>query len=98
MREFLNTDRWTMPETAARGRRELVVPLRRVPQYEAMLPQLVATAHARARPCLAKTAVDQRSLAGSTDAHHTKAATVDNVVRFKRETSRRAAICLIFVP
>jgi hypothetical protein len=41
MREFLNTDRWTMLGKAPRGRRDLVVPLRRKPKYEAMLPQIV---------------------------------------------------------
>jgi hypothetical protein len=39
--EFLNTDRWIMLGTAPRGRRDVVVPLRRTPKYEVMLPQIV---------------------------------------------------------
>ena len=45
---FLNTDRWTMLGKAPRGRRDVVVPLRRTPKYEAMLPQIVEMAEAGA--------------------------------------------------
>ena len=48
MWEFLNTDRWIMLGTAPRGRRDVVVPLRRTPKYEAMLPQIVEMAEAGA--------------------------------------------------
>lgn len=48
MWEFLNTDRWTMPETAIRGRRDIVVPLHRTPKYKVMLPQIVEMANAGA--------------------------------------------------
>jgi DNA invertase Pin-like site-specific DNA recombinase len=44
--EFLNTDRWIMLGKAPRGRRDAVVPLRRTPKYEAMLPQIVEMADA----------------------------------------------------
>jgi hypothetical protein len=37
MREFLNTDRWTMLGKAPPGRRNVVVSLHRTPKYEAML-------------------------------------------------------------
>jgi len=37
MREFLNGDRWTMPETVTRGRRELVVPLRLATVYKRLI-------------------------------------------------------------
>jgi hypothetical protein len=40
MWEFLHGDRWTMPETVARGYRDHVVPHRRTPQHEEMLPQI----------------------------------------------------------
>ena len=33
---FLHGDRWTMPEKAPRGRREIVLPLHRTPKYEVM--------------------------------------------------------------
>ncbi|MFM1903749.1 MAG: hypothetical protein RLZZ440_1649 [Planctomycetota bacterium] len=46
MPEFLNTDRWTIPEKAPRGRRDIVVPLHRTPKYEVMLPQIVEMAEA----------------------------------------------------
>jgi hypothetical protein len=46
MWEFLNTDRWTIPEKAPRGRRDIVVPLHRTPKYEVMLPQIVEMAEA----------------------------------------------------
>jgi transposase-like protein len=48
MWEFLNTDRWIMLGTAPRGRRDVVVPLRRTPKYEAMLPQIVEMVEAGA--------------------------------------------------
>jgi len=35
-----------MPETAIRGRRDIVVPLHRTPKYEVMLPQIVEMANA----------------------------------------------------
>ena len=38
---FLNTDRWIMAGKTPRGRRNVVVPLRRMPKYEVMLPQIV---------------------------------------------------------
>lgn len=44
--EFLNADRWTMLGKAPRGRRDIVVPLRRTPKYEVMLPQIVEMAEA----------------------------------------------------
>jgi len=46
MWEFLNTDRWIMLGTAPRGRRDVVVSLRRTPKYEVMLPQIVEMAEA----------------------------------------------------
>jgi len=46
MWEFLNADRWIMLGKAPRGRRDVVVPLRRTPKYEAMLPQIVEMAEA----------------------------------------------------
>ena len=46
MWEFLNTDRWTMPEKAPRGRRDVVVSLHPTPKYEAMMPQIAAMADA----------------------------------------------------
>jgi hypothetical protein len=44
--EFLNTDRWIMAGKTPRGRRNVVVPLRRTPKYEAMLPQILEMAEA----------------------------------------------------
>ena len=41
MWEFLNADRWIMAGKTPRGRRNVVVPLRRMPKYEVMLPQIV---------------------------------------------------------
>ncbi len=46
MWEFLNTARWIMLGKALRGRRDVVVPLRRTPKYEVMLPQIVEMAEA----------------------------------------------------
>jgi len=46
MWEFLNTARWIMLGKAPRGRRDVVVPLRRTPKYEVMLPQIVEMAEA----------------------------------------------------
>ncbi len=46
MWEFLNTDRWTMLGKAPRGRRDVVVPLRRPPKYEILMPQIAAMAAA----------------------------------------------------
>jgi hypothetical protein len=48
MWEFLNTARWIMLGKAPCGRRDVVVPLRRTPKYEAMLPQIVEMAEAGA--------------------------------------------------
>lgn len=41
---FLNADRWTVPEKAPRGLRDVVVSLQRMPKYEAMLPEIIAMA------------------------------------------------------
>jgi len=46
MWEFLNTDRWIMLGKAHRSRRDAVVPLRRMPKYEVMMPQIIAMAEA----------------------------------------------------
>lgn len=46
MREFLHVDRWTMPEKSSRGRRDIATPLRRMPKYEVMLPEIVSMAEA----------------------------------------------------
>ena len=45
MWEFLHSDRWIVPKLSPRGRRHIVVALRRAPKHVAMLPQIVATAN-----------------------------------------------------
>ncbi len=46
MWEFLNTDRWTIPEKTPRGRRNVAVSLDYTPQYEPLMPQIAAMADA----------------------------------------------------
>ncbi|MFM8414157.1 MAG: hypothetical protein ACKOCX_05475 [Planctomycetota bacterium] len=46
--EFLNADRWTMPEGGPGGRQDIVVLLRRTPKHEAILPEIVKMAEAGA--------------------------------------------------
>jgi hypothetical protein len=41
MREFLHSDRWTMPSEGGFRGLEVAVPLRKPPNYEVMLPQIV---------------------------------------------------------
>lgn len=44
--EFLNIDRWIMPNTGQSHAVSVTVPLRRIPKYESMLPQIVEMADA----------------------------------------------------
>ena len=46
MWEFLNTDRWITLGKAPRGRCDIMVPLRRTPKDEAMMPKIVEMAEA----------------------------------------------------
>jgi DNA invertase Pin-like site-specific DNA recombinase len=46
MWEFLNIDRWIMPNTGKSHAISVTVPLRRIPKYESMLPQIVEMAEA----------------------------------------------------
>ena len=69
MREFLNGDRWTMPETAIRARCAVAVSLRRTPNFEIMSLQNIALAEAGPMAAANRASPGQRAVIPSWTRH-----------------------------